>query len=243
MAIGFTQLNGNLVIRDDDRPWRLYDGWGPNVTKYIQDFATIPSDDTSGDPTEWEVTVVEVGAGTSTAVVTDRAGGALLVTTAGNEDDGWSMQLGAAAGESVLFDGGYPCYVGIRFAINDVDQTDILFGLSVTDTAMLGGVTDGIYFRSVDESATLSFVLEKDSVESTTTAATLVDGVYITCEFYYDGQYVTAYVNGSEIAKVADTSTSFPDNEEMRLSFEFLTGEATANTCTIEWMRFVYVRA
>jgi len=231
-----------LVIRSVEYPHRWYDALGRGVIKYLQDFLTIPSDDTTGDPTEWEVTVVEAGAGDSTAVVTDVEGGALLVTCAGNENDGWSMQLGAAAGESVSFASRYPTYFGTCFQINDVDQTDILVGFTVTDTAVLGGVTDGLYFRSVDESAVLNFVLEKNSVESVTAAATMTDAADIVAEFYYADGSVKAYINGALVATIADSDASFPNDELLRLTFEFLTGEAVANTCTLKWLKFIQIQ-
>jgi hypothetical protein len=242
MSIEQVTKRNALVFRDNIYTHRWYEAFGEGVTKYLQDFATIPSDDSTGDPTEWEVTVVEAGAGVSTAVVTDRAGGALLVTTAGDEDDGWSMQLGAAAGESVDLSSQYPLYCGIRFALNDATQTDILFGVTVTDTAVLGGVTDGMYFRKVDASTSLNFVTEKGSAESATAVGTLADATYITAEFLYDGGTVRAYFNGTEQTSTADTATTFPDDQLMRLTFEFLTGEAVANTCTVEWMRLIHVK-
>jgi len=158
-----------LVYRSHEYPFRLYDAFGEGVTKWVSEFASLPADNTTVDPTEFINTVVEVGAGNSTAVVYDTSGGALLITTAANENDGFSMQLGNAnSGEWVDLSGATVCYFGITFQINDVDQTDCLFGVAVTDTTLLGGVTDGVYFRSVDESAVLNFVIEKDSVESST---------------------------------------------------------------------------
>jgi hypothetical protein len=236
-------VNNALVFYDDVFTHRWYDAIGAGVVKYDNTFATLASDDTTGDATEWELTITEAGGGGDTThVITDRAGGALLITTDNLENDGISMQLGAAAGENIKFDARYPCYFGIRFAINDVDQTDCLFGLSVTDTDTLGGVTDGMYFRSVDASATLNFVTEKNSIESSTSVATLADNVYVTAEFYFDGGTVYAYINGTQQTSTASSAATFPNDEEMRLTLEFLTGEAVANTLTIEWVRMIHIR-
>lgn len=242
MTTESTIIRSAVVYRDDTLTHRWYDAYGPSVIKYIQEFLTIPSDDTTGDPTEWEVTVVEAGAGDSTAVVTDVLGGALLITAAANENDGWSMQLGAAAGENVSFAAEYPLYFGIRLQINDVDQTDFLAGFTVTDTAALGAVTDGLYFRSVDASAVVNFVLEKDSVESTTAVGTMTDATDVVLEFLYWGPNVYAYVDGTLMATIADSDASFPNDELLRLTFEFLTGEAVANTCTIKWLKFIQLQ-
>ncbi len=242
MAAEYNFWGDALVIRSAEYPHRWYDALGRGVIKYLQDFVTIPSDDTTGDPTEWEVTVVEAGAGDSTAVVTDVLGGALLVTTAANEDDGWSMQLGAAAGECVSFASRYPTYFGATFQINDVDQTDVLVGFTVTDTAALGGVTDGMYFRSVDATGVLNFVLEKNSVETVTAVATMTDDADIVAEFFYDAGSVKAYINGALVATIADSDVCFPNDELLRLTFEFLTGEAVANTCLLGSLRFIQIQ-
>ena len=244
MATEITSIHNAQVIRDASLTHRWFDAFGPNIAKYVTSFTSLPADDTTTDPTEFVNTVVEVGAGTSTAVLADVAGGALLITTAGNENDGWSMQLGNPnSGEWCSFAAEYPTYFGVRFAINDVDQSDVFLGLAVTDTALLGGVTDGMYFRSVDGSAVLNFVMEKDSAESTTAVATLADDTYITAEFLYSGSYVYVYIDGALVASIADTDTNFPNNELLRLSVEYLTGEATANTCYISDLRLIQIQA
>jgi len=224
---------------------RLYDAIGPNIVKYLNEFSHMPVDDTTHDACEFTCTITEVGSGDSTAVVTDLARGALLITTAANENDGYAMQLGhghGGAGENVQFDGPFPTYFGIRFKINDVVDTDNLFGLCVTDTDCIGAVTDGMYFRSVDASGNLFFVLEKDSVETASVVALMVNDTWMTAEFYYDGTDVMAYIDGNLQVSVDKTDIAFPNNEALRLTVEFLTGEAVANTCTIDWVRLIHIR-
>lgn len=240
MAIETAALKNNLVVRDSALTWRLYDAFGPSAVKWIEDFVKLPADDTTVDPTGYTMTVVEVGAGNSTAVLsTAVAGGALLITSAANENDGAQLQL---LGESFQLNGKYPCYFGCKIQAGDVDQSDYLLGLCITDTTLLGGMTDGVYFRSVDGAATVQFVLEKDSVEASTTATTMTDATDVTLEFYYDGTNITAYVDGVQVASVADTDASFPNDELLTPSIAFLTGEAVANTMTVSWARAIQVR-
>jgi hypothetical protein len=242
MAVEQVAIRNSLVMRDDQLTHRWYDAFGPNVAKYVTSFTSLPADDATTDPTEWAVTVVEVG-GSSTAVMGDVAGGALTVTCAGNEDDGWSMQLGNPnSGEWCSFAAEYPTYFGICLQINDVLQTDFFAGVAVTDTAILGGVTDSLGFRSVDASAVVNFLLEKDSIESTTAANTMTDATDVTLEFLYWGSNITAYVDGVAVATVADSDASFPNDELMRLSFEFLSGEAVANTAQVRWLRLIQIQ-
>jgi hypothetical protein len=98
--------------------------------------------------------------------------------------------------------------------------------------------TDGneLYFGSVDGSASLSAVTESGSTETQSdSVGTLVDDTDIELEFYYNGSNVEFFVDGSS---VATSSTNIPSTE-MRVSVHFLTGEATANTCTIDWIRAI----
>ncbi|MCP4536255.1 MAG: hypothetical protein GY832_03840 [Chloroflexi bacterium] len=243
MTIETKEIRNALVFRDKDLPHRWYNAIGPNVAKYVTEFTVLPADDSTTDPTEFVCTVVEAGAGVSTSVLADVAGGALLTTTAADEDDGWSMQLGNAnSGEWLSYAAQYPTYFGVQLAINDVDQTDLFVGSAVTDTALLGGVTDGMYFRSVDGSAVVNFVLEKDSVETSTAVATMTDASYIYLEWLYWGSNIQVYVNGVLVATVADTDTNFPNDELLRLSYEFLTGEAVANNCTLKCLRLIQLQ-
>ena len=159
MAVGFRDVNNAWVFYDEDYPNRWYDALGEGVVKYLQNFTHLASTAATGDATEWELAITE-GAGNTTHVITDRAGGALLIDTGTNENDGINMQLGAAAGENILLDGNYPCYFGIRLATNDVLATDFNVGIGVTDQETLGGWTDAIYFRHVDAAAAVDFVVE-----------------------------------------------------------------------------------
>ncbi len=239
MAVAWKQENNAMVFYDTDYPHRWYEAIGEGVVKYLQDFATIPADDTTGDATEWEGTYIQAG---DVHVITDRAGGALLFTTAGADNDGFTMQLGAVAGENVLLNGSYPVYFGTRLALSAVVQVDLFVGLAVTDTSLSAAVTDGIYFRTVDGGTVLQFVVENTNVEDIVGTIDLVAGAYIELEFLFDGEDVIGYYNGQELGRVNKSSAAFPDDEEMRLSFEFLTGDNVVLTCTMEYLRMIHIR-
>lgn len=231
-------INGALVYYDTTRQ-RWIDAIGANVIKYLQDFVALPTDDTTGDPTEWTLTPVEVGAGNSTAVLNTAAGGSLLLTTAANEDDGLNLQL---KGEAFKLESNKPCYFGIKFQVSDAAQTDVLVGLCITDTTLLGGMTDGVYFECLDGSTDINFVLEKNSTETTSAAAvgTLADATDVILEFVWDGSNVDAYVNGTLQTRLAQTN--LPDDEVLTPSIHFLNGAAGAETMTVEWLRVIQLR-
>lgn len=216
---------------------RWLDAIGADVTKYILNTAALPTDDTTGDPTEFTMTVVEAGAGNSTAVLSDNT---LLITCAAGENDGVSLQL---KGEAFDLATNNLVYFGINFQVNDATQSDFLAGLCITDTTLLGGMTDGIYFECLDGSTDINFVLEKDSTETTSAAAvgTLADATDITLEFFFDGTYADCWVDGVLQTRLA--TTNLPNDEQLTVSLEYLTGEAVANTCTVNWMRAIQLNA
>ena len=121
-------------------------------------------------------------------------------------------------------------------------QVEQLVHRPVTGGQLLDGVTDGIYFRSVDESAVISGVTEKNNAESVIAAGTLLDATYMVVEFYSDGTTLHYYVNGSEVGTQAVSVATMPDDEFLAPSIAFLTGEGVANTIGIKWARAYQIR-
>lgn len=232
MATVRSQYVRNSLVFYEGHRHRVVDAIGKNVKKYELRPDHLNAD--TSDPTGWTSTVVEVGAGTTEFSPNDSVDRVGTITTAANENDGGNYQL---LGEMYQADGSRDIYVGMECQINDADQTDIFFGLAVTDTTLLGGVTDGIYLESLDGAATISSVTEKDSTETQNDSlGTITDATDFTIELYYSGADDTVYfyVDGS---RVATHTANIPDDEALRLSLHFLTGEAVANTCNIKWLR------
>ena len=228
-----------LVIRSVEYPFRWYDVVGRNMVKYIMNTIALPLDDTTYLPSEWRTTLV----GASTVAHTDVLGGGILLTAEAADNDGVKLQLGdSVAGENISFASRYPTYFGVKFQVIDATQTDTLFGFCITDTACLDAVTDGMYFRNIDEFDTLYFVLEQDSVESVTAVGTLADATDIVAEFLYTDGSVKVYINSALAATIEDTDANFPDDELLRGTIEFLEGEIAAHTCTIKEFRFFQIQ-
>lgn len=230
--INATKIKGNLAWYQGSNVKRLVDAIGPEVVRFFEDFLYTPH--TSGELNgAWAITRVEGGAGESTIAVTDAVGGAVLITTDAAENDGINAQV---LGESYeltadqhLFFGAY----GIK--INDAMQTDLFIGLAITDTDILGGVTDRIGFECLDGAVDLKYMLEKDSVETLTDSTIdIADATAFDVEFYWDGDAGTVefFVNGVSVG--SPVTTNLPNDEFLRISLHFLTGEAVANTCQID---------
>ena len=248
MSVTTQTVNNALVYYDATTTHRWYDAFGPSVYKYLTEFVSMPVDDSTGDPLDWVTTMTEAGAGVTTVRLTDSAGGALLITNAGNEDDGVQMQLGGGegalpgGGEGVLLDGDYACYFGCMLQISEATQSDLLVGLCVTDTDPLGAVTDGAYFRKVDGSTTLNFITENTNSEGSTTAQTMVAATDYILEFYFDGRTITPYVDGTALTGTARSASTFPLDQELRVSLSYLNGSAGAKTCQVSWIRLIHLR-
>lgn len=210
------------VVGDGDVSWKL-------EASHLQDAGV-----TGTDPAGYITTVVEAGSGTSEVTAAVAADHVAVMTAAANEDDGVQIQLN---GEAFTLASDHDVYFGIKLQGDDVDQTDILVGLCISDTTVLGGMTDGVYFESVDGSASISTVSEKDSTETQSDSeGTLADDTGKTLEFYWDGSEssVEFFIDG---VSVGTSTTNVPTDELLTPTIAMLTGEAVANTVTIHWAR------
>ena len=234
MTIETAFVKNNLVMRDSEYPWRWYDAFGPNVAKTIIN----PMQNGIATTTSYAGAVTTVA--TSGTLVTEQSenGGALTLVPAAADNQGIQIQFG----EGFSFASKWPCYFGARFKNVDVTQSDWVIGLAIWDTTLLDDTTDGIFFRTVDASAALSLVLEKNSNETLTAVATLVDATYVDAEWVYDGDYVYAYINGTLTATIAATNANFCNDEHLALSIALLSGEGTANILSVAWARAIQIQ-
>lgn len=216
---------------------RFIDAIGADVVKDVDDFVRGAGVDAAFD-NEWTVTRVEAGAGESTVTRTDAVGGALLITTDANENDGVNMQgIGECfelTSDQVLYFGAF----GLK--VSDATQSDFFIGLAITDTDILGGVTDRIGFQKLDAATAVTFMLEKDSTETLTSSVhTIVADTAVDLEWFFDGSTVEVFVNGVSVATPA--VTNLPNDEFLRKSIQFLTGEAVAKTFTLDKLVIIQI--
>lgn len=235
MGLHARQVSGNNLVYYSGNRHRIVEAIGPDVVKFEDDFvhSAVASDAIPG----YTITLVEAGGGESTVTKPDGSAGALLLTTDANEDDGINLQL---AGEAFGFAAGQVLtYFGCRLKASEATQIDWLVGLCITDTTLLGGMTDGVYFEKLDGGTGISFVTEKDSTETQTDAlATFAADTYVTLEFAFDGTSVFAFIDGT---LVATHTANIPDNELLTLSLHVLAGDANARTLTLDWWRAIQI--
>ena len=235
-ALKARRIGDSIVWHQGANRHRLVDAIGPSVVKYVDDFVRSPLA-AADAPLGWTVTLVEAGGGESTITKPDGIVGGLLLTTDANEDDGINMQL---TGESFsLSSSATAVYFGARLKASEATQSDFLVGLCITDTTLLGGMTDGVYFEKLDGGTGISFVTEKDSSETQTDSlATFAADTYIELEFYWVSGSVKAYINGT---LVATHTATIPNDELLTPSLHFLAGSTTAKTLTLDWVRAIQI--
>lgn len=235
-----TNVNGQKIYCDAAFQRRWLDAFGPDVVKCIENFQQTAFDG-ADLPAAWTVTLVEAGAGDSTvALMAGANGGQLLITTDAAENDGVNMQL---KGEAFSFASAWQAYFGIRFKVSEATQSDFLAGLCITDTDLLGGLSDGLYFRKVDGATGISFVLEKNSTETEIAAVhACAADTFVTLEFVYDGADVLIYVDGAEKGRINAGNANFCNDEFLTPSLHFLTGAAAAITMNVDWVRAIQVQ-
>ena len=205
-------------------------------------FAPYPSDQTfymyhnafftynSGD---WTITTTEAGSGSASEAVTSSAGGALLLTNAAGDNDLDFLQL---KGEGFKLSTSKKAYFSARFKVSDVDQSDFVMGLGITDTTPLD-TTDGVFFISADGDAGLDFLVEKDNTATTTEdVATMADDTFITTTWFIDPNASKVFYAINNAAPVGVAITNLPDDEELTVSFGIQNGEASAQTMTIDYV-------
>jgi hypothetical protein len=203
------------------------------------DYSTLFTDFHEYAAGDWVITTIEAGAGSATEAISDAVGGKLLITNdaANNDRDcfQWAGGKGAVA-ETFKFTTGKKLQFVTKLATDDASLAGVIAGLHITDTDPLGGVSDGIYFRSALDSADLYLVVEKNSTESTLLVGALEDAVETELEFYYDGasSRIEAYKDGVRVGSLPLTNA--PDDEELALSFAIQNGSAVARTLTVDYI-------
>ena len=191
---------------------------------YFNDFDTYLASD-------WTFTTTEDGTVSASEALTDGDGGILLVTNAAGDNDHDFFQL---VKEGFKYESGKQLAFNIRFKTNDATQSDIVAGLQLTDTTPLD-VTDGIFFLKSDGAATITFVVEKDSTQSTLDLPnSLADDTFMTLGFVYDPKDQKFHVFQNNVLAGTEVSTNAPDDEEMTVSFGIQNGAAAAKTLSVD---------
>lgn len=195
----------------------------PDVTKMIMEF----EDFHRYTAAEWTVTETDAGA---TEALTAGLGGWLLITNTAADDDRVNMQT---VRREYQLTKGKKTFFEARFKVSDALQSDVIFGLIITDTTPTG-FTDGISMYKRDGETTVALFTAKDSVVQTTGALGLVvTDTFQKWSFYYDGKDLHFYIDG--LKKGTILAAGIPDDELLQPTIFLQNGEAVAKTLTVDY--------
>jgi hypothetical protein len=196
---------------------RIVDAVGADVVKYIDDFISFPVDDSTGDPAS-----------------ADASGGAIILTTDDNDNDGVTIQLN---GESFILKSTNDVYFGVfGITVSEATQSDLFVGLCPTDTTIFGSDNARVGFQSVD--ASTDFVgLAGQTADISASLHTLTTTAF-DAEFYWNGSAIETFIDG--VSTGALVVTNVPTGE-LRVSIEWLNGLADA-PCTVQFDKIVCIQ-
>jgi hypothetical protein len=196
---------------------------------FEEDFYTFRA----GDWTETDIQ------GVNTVALAEGDGGIITMLLAGADDDEVQLQR-LAAGitvENYLFDPDKRFFIEILATLSEVLLSEVLIGLSITDTTILPAPTDGLYFHKAEGAGLVTLDAVKDSVEVSGDVGTIVDATAFRLQAYYDGQGSDGRLYGALDGAIGSFSlpdASFPDDEELTISFAVRAGEAAVKTLTLD---------
>lgn len=235
--------NGNLGYGDDALAPDVKDGMWADCPRLaiLQDpslahvYSNHFHDYTAAD---WTITTVEDGGGDATEALTDVLGGALLITNDAGDNDEDEFQK---VGENFQLVAGKPLWIEFGFQTSDGLQSDLLAGLCITDTTLIAGMSDGIFFQKDDGDRDIDYHAIKDSSETGSTGDTGVDlanatDIRLGMKLLADGASVEYWVNG---LRRATARANIPDDELLRISLALMNGEAVAKTLTWDYVEAV----
>jgi len=170
-------------------------------------------------------------------VLSDAAGGYLLVTPGTNEDDGTQLQM---AKEAFKLAASKPLWFEIRAAFSDATESDYLLGICDRDTTQIVAGSSGVFFGKDDGDRNIDYHCELVTVDTTgDTGVDAVAAVYNRYGIFYDGAgKVEFWIDG---VKYATSESNIPTTEIMP-TFGVLNGAAAAKTLTVDYIKCAQIR-
>lgn len=222
--------SGQALVEFDTDISRSKLAGGPRIGIF-ESFKVLPG--IAAASTGWILTSIQTTCGNATGaqgLATPYSSGINLQSGAA-DNDGVAIQVNGEMFKLALTK---PVVYGARVKLSDVTQSDLAIGLVITDVDVLGGVSDGVFFRKADGAATITHVVEKNTTETETSAlATLVNDTFVNVGFVWTGVAggLYPYING--VAAAAQADTNRPDDEFLTPVIEVVNGEGAQKILTV----------
>jgi len=188
---------------------------------------------------DWVITTTEAGSGNASEALGDGDGGLLVVTNDDADNDSDEFQWAGGSGgviESFKYEADKGLYFKTRFKVSDATESDFAVGLVITDTTVIDGTTDGIFFRKADGGTSIELVIEKDETETTVSCGDAADDTFMTLGFYYDPKIRKFSVYKDNVKVGSAVNTNAPDDEELAVTFAIQNGAAAAKVMTMDYI-------
>ena len=188
---------------------------------------------------DWVITTTEGGSGNASEALGSGDGGLLVVTNDDADNDSDEFQWAGGSGgviESFKYEAAKGLYFKTRFKVSDATQSDFAIGLIITDTTIIDGVSDGIFFDKTDGSTSINLRIEKDGTQTSVSCGDAADDTFMTLGFYYDPKDRKFHVYKDNVKVGSAVNTNAPDDEELAVSFAIQNGEAAAKVMTLDYI-------
>src|SRR5574343_253212 len=138
-------------------------------------------------------------------------------------------------GECIRLSASKEAWLKIRVKVSDATNTDVNVGLIITDTDIVGGVTDGWYFSKAEDSTSVVFRQVLNSSASTVTAGTAADDTYMVLGAYYDGNGTTkVFFNDVHVGSIT-SNTNLCTDEDLTITLNLQNGSAAAHVLSCDY--------
>lgn len=243
------EYTGNQVYKNQHGNQYFYDVTnGPRRTRNMWDNMQFMSDicdpafaTNLKDPffdyisSSWTQTTV----GTGTVACNGTLGGVLELTNSAADDDSLNLQR-VCTPFRVIND--KPIWFEAGLKVSDSTQSEWVVGLCATQTDLLDGVEDGVYFKSADGSNAITAATSAGSTETTlATGQTAAANEDLILGFRFFSGGIQYYINGNLIGDIELSDTVVLTTEPLTVSFAIRNGEAVAKKMTLNYYQTVFV--
>lgn len=195
-------------------------------------FGTMYAFQADAEISDFTITEIDGGSAVSApTTVLDAGLGGLSFTNGAQDNDSFEIQHKV---ENWLLDSPGRYYFVGRLDVSDDDQVDVILGMCITDTTLLGGMTDGVYLRKDDGDAAIDLVIERNSTEVVSTNIATFDTdeheYALVVDVYSATGWgkVTVFIDG--VLVHSKETTNLPYDEALTMSASVTDGEAAAIT-------------
>jgi len=188
----------------------------------------------------WEITTV--GASEDTCVdIIDGMNGILKLTPASADNDGAGFQWNAE-----IFDcdtnvttGYRPLTLGMYVKLGEARESDFIGGLSITDSDLTDGSSDGIYFFKQDtKDSVLCITIRNSAGDTTVVDDVFSDSTWVRLDIDWNGRNRVTFRVDNAIVATHTTVSLLPADELLTQTFGFWNGQAVAE---VFWIDYFYV--